>query len=544
MNATAANQTLDINATVTTLGNIQLVDSNTYISKDGNNNIAFTDSVTGTRALEELFVNYASVTGIDWSTWTPGRAVFATSSTNGPLGSTSVHGIFIPHSGNVDNQTYGTVVAGRLDTDPDPDEPSLFFKNLENGTWTAWQEIIHTGNINNYSGGVQVTSTSTDSEAGFLNSGSDEFMTIKSDNTLISDPILVIKEGNNAEKLRVDADGNIWTDNNTLKGLFHAASGSTWLIAGAGGNSSKTDFSTSTGNMGAGEGALASLNGGDNNCAYGFNSLDALEGGGNNSGYGRDSGQSLISGTQNCFFGYNTGSGLTTGNFNVLLGGGATTADSNDVGGVAIGYQGYVDGQGVTIGYQAGNNSGGGLSIKIGSQSGRNSSATNNVFVGGSSGYYLNGTGNTIMGHAAGYGANGALGTYNTLIGYQAGSVIEDGDDNVAIGRRAGYGIVDNSDNIFLGAYAGYYETGSSKLFISSLSDTDQTNEATARTVALIYGEMNSTTSSQLLRINAVLELTQVKTGSTQANAGAGANEVWATSGHATLPDNVLMLGV
>lgn len=35
-----------------------------------------------------------------------------------------------------------------------------------------------------------------------------------------------------------------------------------------------------------------------------------------------------------------------------------------------------------------------------------------------------------------------------------------------------------------------------------------------------------------------------IKSGSTQANASAAADEVWKTSGHANLPDNVLMIGV
>lgn len=35
-----------------------------------------------------------------------------------------------------------------------------------------------------------------------------------------------------------------------------------------------------------------------------------------------------------------------------------------------------------------------------------------------------------------------------------------------------------------------------------------------------------------------------VKTGATQAAAGAGEGELWATSSHATLPDNVVLIGV
>jgi hypothetical protein len=34
------------------------------------------------------------------------------------------------------------------------------------------------------------------------------------------------------------------------------------------------------------------------------------------------------------------------------------------------------------------------------------------------------------------------------------------------------------------------------------------------------------------------------KSGATQAAAGAAANEIWKTNGHASLPDNVLMIGV
>lgn len=35
-----------------------------------------------------------------------------------------------------------------------------------------------------------------------------------------------------------------------------------------------------------------------------------------------------------------------------------------------------------------------------------------------------------------------------------------------------------------------------------------------------------------------------LKTGATQVAAGAAAGELWATNGHASLPDNVLMIGV
>jgi hypothetical protein len=40
------------------------------------------------------------------------------------------------------------------------------------------------------------------------------------------------------------------------------------------------------------------------------------------------------------------------------------------------------------------------------------------------------------------------------------------------------------------------------------------------------------------------LILSGIPSGATQAGAGAGADEVWKTSGHATLPDNILMIGI
>jgi hypothetical protein len=45
-------------------------------------------------------------------------------------------------------------------------------------------------------------------------------------------------------------------------------------------------------------------------------------------------------------------------------------------------------------------------------------------------------------------------------------------------------------------------------------------------------------------QITGQVTLTDVKSGATQAAAGAIANEVWKTDSHATLPDNVLMIGV
>jgi hypothetical protein len=55
------------------------------------------------------------------------------------------------------------------------------------------------------------------------------------------------------------------------------------------------------------------------------------------------------------------------------------------------------------------------------------------------------------------------------------------------------------------------------------------------------YMDYGATTAH---RFNNHLILSNVKSGATQAGASAVAGEVWKTSGHATLPDNVLMIGV
>lgn len=50
--------------------------------------------------------------------------------------------------------------------------------------------------------------------------------------------------------------------------------------------------------------------------------------------------------------------------------------------------------------------------------------------------------------------------------------------------------------------------------------------------------------ATTLHRFNNPLTIANIKTGATQAAAGAAANELWATVGHASLPDYVVMIGV
>lgn len=64
----------------------------------------------------------------------------------------------------------------------------------------------------------------------------------------------------------------------------------------------------------------------------------------------------------------------------------------------------------------------------------------------------------------------------------------------------------------------------------------------------LIYQYYDTSTSTWVtvfkMSLDGSMTLSGVKSGATQAAAGASAGEIWKTSGHATLPDNVLMIGV
>lgn len=132
----------------------------------------------------------------------------------------------------------------------------------------------------------------------------------------------------------------------------------------------------------------------------------------------------------------------------------------------------------------------------------------------------------------------------NVLIGHQAGGNITDGDDNflfgrdcgafvqtgyrnvgigtnalrgstpasagmkqnVAIGYKSGYGLTGDS-NIFIGLYSGYRQTAvNGRLIIDNALRADAATEATN---AIIYGTMAALPANQILKVNAVLNVTE-----------------------------------
>lgn len=129
-----------------------------------------------------------------------------------------------------------------------------------------------------------------------------------------------------------------------------------------------------------------------------------------------------------------------------------------------------------------------------------NDDGQDNTFVGRTAGLFnVSGDDNSYFGRGAG---EDALGNKNSIFGSKAGYSHQNGDGNSFFGYYSGADGGTKSGSVFFGAYAGRYETGSNKLFIDGI---DRTDEATARTNALIYGIFNATPANQELHVNGKL---------------------------------------
>lgn len=247
-------------------------------------------------------------------------------------------------------------------------------------------------------------------------------------------------------------------------------------------------------------------------------------------------------------------------------------------------------------------NTTGGSNVALGAYCMYLSNSSNNIGIGVNSLYRNSGTKNVALGFES--LLNNTSGSYNFSLGSQtlytniSGSFNvgvsvyslyynATGSRNLAMGYSSGFSSVGDG-NIYLGYQSGYYETGSNKFFVDN---NKRGSEAAGRISSLIYGEMSTTVANQILRFNATVQLyqdnlfmkfgaggdsglrdtgaymhfdcdlqsatgrhfqfdngslliTNISSGATQAAAGASANELWKTSSHATLPDNVVMIGV
>jgi hypothetical protein len=184
---------------------------------------------------------------------------------------------------------------------------------------------------------------------------------------------------------------------------------------------------------------------------------------------------------------------------------------------------------------------------------------TNNLFLGeGAGNFTTTGAGGNV---ALGKGVLDGLTTgWNDLgMGALALADLTEGANCVAIGPGA-LGDVTTADNLTavgsaafrvlnagpglaLGYRAGRFETAANKLFIDVI---DRANEADGRVKALIYGEFNAATASQLLRVNGYLEVREclrlLERSSDPTEPAEGQAVIWMSDGTGKGDDGDVMI--
>jgi len=216
---------------------------------------------------------------------------------------------------------------------------------------------------------------------------------------------------------------------------------------------------------------------------------------------------------------------FNTGIENLLLGEATTINSDTDFTGNTI------------VGNMAGTNiSLGSNNTILGDQAGFSGDNTQCLFIGKNAGYNtINTLDNVMIGYKAGEANVG--GDDNLLLGNYSGKSLHDGASNVFLGNITGYNGTTVDNSIFIGFAAGYYETGNRKLIIDSIL---RANESDQRSKALLYGVMDTTTSTQILTINGKLGLNNLTPSATLTIGTAGTSSgslslAGATSGTAII---------
>lgn len=179
--------------------------------------------------------------------------------------------------------------------------------------------------------------------------------------------------------------------------------------------------------------------------------------------------------------------------------------------------------------------------VLLGLDSASSISGHSNVMIGiGAGDAVVGSTANVYIGRDA--GSANVSGGSNTIVGSSAGQYLTAGSSNTFIGVNSGrnVGLTSVIGSICIGAKSGEEIANDEhyRLYISSINNADKTE-------AIIYGEqVNDTPANQMIRFNAAVEMPVLKSGATQVAAGAAANELWVTDTHASLPNNVVMIGV
>jgi len=214
-------------------------------------------------------------------------------------------------------------------------------------------------------------------------------------------------------------------------------------VAALGGSVAGGEYNVAVGNY-----TLDALTSGDNNTAVGYNALTA-DTAGNQSvaiGYGALAAQNFTSSTatENVAVGYNAGTSNTTGDYNTFIGGnagtGVTTGAQNTLIGRYAGGNFDTENHNLAIGRNAlgGSVAGGEYNVAIGNLS--LDAVTSADYC-------------TAVGYEAGTNIAASDGQ-NTLMGYQAGTVITTGGYNTIIGSQADTGQNDANYNTLVGVLA------------------------------------------------------------------------------------------
>lgn len=216
------------------------------------------------------------------------------------------------------------------------------------------------------------------------------------------------------------------------------------------------------------------------NTGAGYKVMETLATGTRNSCFGYQTGKGIYAAVGNCLFGYNTGSSGDT-DYRTLFGYNLTISGAqNTVVGTSIG---VTTGTGNTI---------------VGGQVSVGTNPSNTAIFG----YYA---GNKAFDYMCAFGGNAGA-NYNSskvgscFFGYSAGNGLA-GTNMVLIGRESG-GLSTNriTNNVILvGAYSGFYNATADRLIIDNQKRASAAAEVTD---SIIHGDMNSTVSSQQLRLN------------------------------------------
>ena len=242
-----------------------------------------------------------------------------------------------------------------------------------------------------------------------------------------------------------------------------------------------------------GKNALSGNNAGEENTAVGYEALQSVTSQGEyNTAFGHKAGRNVSSGEKNVLLGYQAGMAVSDGQSNVLIGYEAGKLQSSANSNTFVGYSaGSINNSGngnVCIGQNAQPSSGtvssevtlGNTGIRhfripgIGVSFGTSGegyfsgiiTATNFAKADGSplGGVASDSDGNTVGGTNAGDTFTSGQATYNTCFGFDAGTDLDTGDNNVFIGYKAGANATSSSNAVAVG-YEALHNMGASRSY-------------------------------------------------------------------------------